>query len=197
MSNTLISNINIYRCTSKRNYEKHEIIVNKIEELIKLPNSFLLGSDYDEIFAEYVNQKNCHLYSCVVFQAMALEAFLNEYIYIRLGPKYAEYIDKLSPEEKLIVGCKMITGKEFPKGNKSFEIFKNTFKHRNNLVHFKAKIIDIGTVDDIGKLYHTDCDLKEIVSAYDKIVEEIKLLDDTFDKSYLEPIPDDFWNVKY
>lgn len=197
MGNEIISNINIYRCASKRNFEKYKVVEDKINELLNMPNSFLLGNDFNEMLTEYINQRNSHFYSCIVFQAMAVEAFLNEYIFVRLGKKYFEALEKLSPQDKLVVCCKMITGKEFPKDNKAFEILINIFKYRNNLVHFKARSVDISTIDDIERLYYTDCNLDEFVSAYNKMVEQINIIDDCFDEQYLTPIPYDFWNIAY
>ena len=197
MGNEIISNINVYRCASKRSFEKYKVVEAKIKELLNLPNSFLLGKDYDEMLTEYINQSNSHFYSCIVFQAMAIEAFLNEYIFVRLGKKYFEALETLSPQDKLVVGCRIITGKEFPKDNKAFEIFKSTFKYRNNLVHFKPRNVDLSTIDSIEQLYYTDCNLDEIASAYNKIVEQITIIDECFDEQYSVSIPDDFWNVEY
>ena len=190
MDERLVSMIDFYRSTSKRNHQKIKVINEKLDELIHLPNKFLLGDDYDGFYTEYHNQKDTHLMTFIVFQAMAIEAFLNEYIYLRLGKLYFESLDKLSPADKLLVACKMITGKDFSKESHAYCLLVKTIKHRNELVHFKSE-----------KKHYFDSiseqDINDISITYDKIVEELNSLDTSFDPKYLKPIEDDFWNKEY
>lgn len=192
----LISNINIYRSTSKRNYNKYKEILRLEKELLAQPNLYLLGNDLNEMLSEYYNQERSHQMAFIVFQAMAVEAFLNEYITLRLGKSYFESMDKLSPTDKLLIACKLITGKDFPKDVHAYALLRNTLKYRNELVHFKSKEIDIQEFINNNKEI-SEKEIDDISMTYDKIVEQLNLLDNNFDNKYLEPVPDDFWNIKY
>lgn len=196
MDNILISNINIYRSTSKRNYNKYKEVLKLEKALLSQPNLFLLGNDLHEMLSEYYNQERSHQMAFIVFQAMAVEAFLNEYITLRLGKSYFESMDKLSPTDKLLIACRIITGKEFPKDVHAYALLRNTLKYRNELVHFKSKEIDIQEfINRNNEISEKEID--GISMTYDKIVEQLNLLDSSFDSKYLEPVPDDFWNIKY
>ena len=170
------------------------------KELLLGSNLFLLGKDLDEMLSEYYNQEESHRMAFIVFQAMAIEAFLNEYIYVRVGKLYFNSMDKLSPIDKLLVACKLITGKDFPRNSRAFELLKKTVKYRNRLVHYKVKEIDIQKLaDELLKKEKGDLekDMEDISTTYDKLVETLNSLDDNFDRKYLVQIPDDFWNTSY
>lgn len=189
MDKFLLSNVDKYRRTSKRNYRKYHVILKKIDELYDDPNKYLLGKDFDEISSELFDQRFTCQTTAIVFQAMAVEAFINEYIYKRLGKSYFESIDKLSPLDKILIACKMITGKDFPKDRQAYALLKQIIKLRNDLVHFKAKEIDIG--EHIKTI--EDTEFESVMNTYDELVKELDSLDDSFDKEYLIEISDDFW----
>lgn len=190
MDKFLVSNIDKYRRTSKRNYYKYQEVLKTIDELYHMPNKFLLGKDFDEMCDELFDQRFTHQTTAIVFQAMAVEAFINEYIYLRLGKKYFMSIDKLSPIDKIIIACKMITGRDFPKDRKAYMLLQKIIKLRNELVHYKVKTIDLH--DDINEL--SDKDFEAIMDTYDELVKELDLLDVNFEKKYLNKVIDDFWN---
>lgn len=196
MNKIIVSKIDIYRSASKRNYNKYKIIIKKINRLLSTPNLFLLGKDLDEMLCEYANQKETHRMAFIVFQAMAVEAFLNEYIYFRCGKLYFESIDKLSLIDKLMVACKMITGKDFQKNCHAFTLLKKMIRHRNNLVHYKVKEIDIQMITK-KEIDISEQEMDDILVTYDKLVEMLSVMDDKFDGKYLKQIPDDFWNISY
>ncbi len=190
MNKYLVSNIDKYRRTSRRNYIKYHEVLKKIDELYGVDNRWLLGNDFNEMSHELFDQRYTHQVTAIVFQAMAVEAFINEYAYLRLGKSYFESIDKLSALDKILIACKMITGKDFPKDRNAYNLLKKIIKLRNDLVHYKAKEIDLD--DEIKTI--SDTDFEEVMNAYDELVKELDLLDDNFEKKYLEKVADDFWN---
>lgn len=191
MDKFLVSNIEKYRRTSRRNYNKFHEVLKKIDELYNMPDRYLLGEDFNEMSHELYDQRFTHQVTAIVFQAMAVEAFINEYIYLRLGKSYFESVDKLSPLDKILIACKMITGKDFPKDRKAYLLLKTIIKLRNELVHFKAKEIDIN--DSIKTI--SDKEFEAVMDAYDELVKELDLLDDSFEKKYLEEVVEDFWHT--
>lgn len=190
MNKYLVSNIDKYRRTSRRNYLKYHEVLKRIDELYGADNRWLLGNDFNEMSHELFDQRYTHQVTAIVFQAMAVEAFINEYAYLRLGKSYFESIDKLSALDKILIACKMITGKDFPKDRNAYNLLKKIIKLRNDLVHYKAKEIDLD--DEIKTI--SDTDFEEVMNAYDELVKELDLLDDNFEKKYLEKVADDFWN---
>ena len=193
MDKLLVSNINQYRRTSKRNYNKYHAVLKKIDELYDIPNKHVMGSDFNEISHELFDQRYTHQVTAIVFQAMAVEAFINEYIYLRLGKSYFEAVDKLAPIDKILIACKMITGKDFPKDRKAYLLLKMIIKFRNEFVHYKAK--EVATYDEIKTI--SDKEFEDVMDAYDELVKELDLLDDNFDKKYLDAIVEDFWHAEY
>ena len=72
-----------------------------------------------------------------------------------------------------------------------YHLLKTIIKLRNDLVHYKAKKIDLG--DEIKTI--SDKEFVDVMDAYDELVKELDLLDDNFEKKYLEKVVDDFWNA--
>lgn len=76
----------------------------------------------------------------IVFSAMTIESFINDYAAIKLGDKFFnENIDRLQPISKLQVLSKISFDKELNKGEKLFSLLSKLFKNRNKLVHNKSK----------------------------------------------------------
>lgn len=79
---------------------------------------------------------------CIVFGALYLEAFINDYAFRKLDRKLFEYVDKLDLVGKWLVVPELAVGKKFPKEQHVFELLKNIVKNRNRLVHFKTDSFD-------------------------------------------------------
>lgn len=187
-----ISNIYTYRTTVKRNYLKFQQVTEKINELMNLPNRFLLGDDLNDALDEFNNQKSNYAIACIVFQSMAIEAFCNEYIATNLSKAYIESLDKLDVKAKLLLSCKMITGKDFPKDGHAYELLQKLISKRNKLVHFKIHKINFDDLNS-GDYIYDDNDIPDVIVTYDKIIEQLRNLDSGLSDEYSCEILDDFW----
>ncbi len=75
----------------------------------------------------------------IVFSALAVEGYIYDYAARKLTDNFVdEHIDKLSVISKLIVVTKLVTGKDFPKEEKAFQLIKKLIKNRNYIVHSKS-----------------------------------------------------------
>jgi len=79
----------------------------------------------------------------VVYAAMCLEAFINDYcVTKRSGNYFKKHVDKLSPVSKWVVVPKLVTGKEIPSTSQAIEYIRELYNQRNAFVHPKSKTID-------------------------------------------------------
>ncbi len=92
----------------------------------------------------------------VVFSAMTLESFINEYS-IKSLPKniFKNHLDKLSLLSKFIITPKLNGGSEMNTDCQEYQDLNWLIKLRNDLVHFKFKSYDVQmlTKDIINKNY--------------------------------------------
>jgi len=114
--------------------------------------------------------------TAVVFSALALEAFINDYAITRLSKSYfSKYLDKLDPAAKCVVIPRLHTGKEFDTDTQAFERLRKLFSLRNRLVHFKStkKRVSELTPDDQVSYEHAE----EAIEAVRSVVAALATLD--------------------
>lgn len=75
----------------------------------------------------------------IVFSAMCIESFLNEYASACIGDsEFYGSFDTLSPEGKLMLISRFLFGMNLDKSQALYSCFKRLFKDRNQLVHNKS-----------------------------------------------------------
>jgi hypothetical protein len=132
----------LYRLMAMENYSSYKKLDKECKKLQSL------GIDYSksniespkevEQFAKLVKRSGC-IFGSIIFEALAVEAFINYYAANRLGNSYfEEHLDKLTMINKYIVITKLVTGKDFPKDNHIYERLQLLATTRNNLVHNKS-----------------------------------------------------------
>lgn len=83
----------------------------------------------------------------VVFSALSLEAFINDYANRRLSKSYFDnYLDKLDLVSKWIVIPLIITGSQIDTGSQGINNLRWLVRVRNELVHYKSKIKKVSEV---------------------------------------------------
>lgn len=76
----------------------------------------------------------------IMFSAIALEAFFNDFAAAKLGDNFFhENFELLRPIGKLQLISKFILHQDIDKGARLYELVNSLFKHRNQLVHSKSK----------------------------------------------------------
>lgn len=86
----------------------------------------------------------------IIVLASYYEALINEIGRIELGSKYySDNIDKLSVTAKWEVVLKLIYGKSLRKDSQQYESMNSIIKERNNLVHYKTKVLENASREDL------------------------------------------------
>lgn len=115
--------------------------------------------DNSDLYIDIKNKRFKYGTQVIIFAAMSMESFINDYATVNLGDSYFKStIDKLNTVSKYLIAIQMITHKEFPKDSQAYEKLKFLFQIRNKLVHSKSKQIPF-------------TDNKIDVQKYDKMVE--------------------------
>ncbi|MDE3035165.1 MAG: hypothetical protein KGJ14_04250, partial [Nitrospirota bacterium] len=80
-----------------------------------------------------------HCIITIVFCALVVEGYIYDYAARRLSDNFVEaHLDKLGTVSKWVLVPRLVTGKEFPKGSKGFELLKELVANRNSLIHSKS-----------------------------------------------------------
>ena len=91
----------------------------------------------------------------IVFSAMCVESFLNDYAAACLGDKeFYQSFDSLSPEKKFQLICTFILKHKIEKDKKYYCRLKDLIKARNNYIHNKSTMFDfegipVRTLEDV------------------------------------------------
>lgn len=108
--------------------------ITDLDRYLQLDKNSILDLENfkDYLFANY------HI--VVVFSAMALEAFVNNYLAVCLTDEFFySNLDKLNIKQKIEVIYNIIWEIEFNKSEKLYNCIHNLIKERNEFVHSKSK----------------------------------------------------------
>ena len=134
-------------------FEYDNILKNKwigIED-----NTKKFDEDFDEEYfkknekllneaAEARNRRDESGHIVIVFSSMCLEAIINHYAIIKLSKSYFEnHLDRINIKNKWILIPKLILNKDFNKDSQAYEFLDKLIKNRNDLVHYKSRILKI------------------------------------------------------
>jgi hypothetical protein len=82
----------------------------------------------------------------IVFAAMCLEAFINDYAVSGLSKSYVDkYLDKLDLATKWAIIPRLVTGKDLRRDSRAFKLLQRLVTSRHNLVHAKLSALPEGT----------------------------------------------------
>jgi hypothetical protein len=108
--------------------------------------NYLKGKELIEECSDYwdlrkiENKINDSIIISVVFSAMTIESFINDYAARKLGDKFfEENIDRLQPISKLQIIAKFVFRKELNKSENMFYLLTKLFRTRNEYIHNKSK----------------------------------------------------------
>lgn len=183
----LINNINVYRRIATNSYELYLECEEKLNECIKYAIS--MGPDGAEFSYKLHMKMYEYAVQTVVFSALLLEAFANDFLIEKIGAKDFELLDKLEVKGKILIGTKMVTGKDFPKDKIAYHRMSRLISMRNKLVH--AKSVDSNS--DASKIYFKieKREMEDAISTYKLVIEEIDRLDSSLSLKECYLIPDE------
>ena len=122
----------------------------------------------------------------VVFSALTLEAFINNYGLEHFSRNYFDkHLDKLPAVSKWIVIPKLAIGKEIDSDSRSYEQLKRLFKRRDRLVHYKTKKKKLSEMHG-GDVWVTEEQGAEAVQTVRSVLGELSRIDDKVSADWLE-----------
>jgi hypothetical protein len=90
----------------------------------------------------------------IVFAAMCLEAFINDYAVSGLSKSYVDkYLDKLDLATKWAIIPRLVTGKDLRRDSRAFKLLQRLVTSRHNLVHAKRSAQPEGTAVEVREAY--------------------------------------------
>jgi len=129
----------IYKSYARMNYNASIYCEMAMEAYYNLKKTVENMEDELEEYLKngiYINK--CAI-STVVFSAMCLEAFFNDYLAVYLGDEdYYQGFDSLNPISKLKLICEFLFDIEMDKNSLYYTYTKQLFKYRNEYVHSKS-----------------------------------------------------------
>lgn len=184
-----INLINTYRRITSLNYKKFCETEKKLTDLER-PESWVMGKDKERFQDALWLKRYEFSVITIIFSVLSVEAFCNDYIVTTLGKDYMEQLDKLDIKNKLLLGIRLSTGKEFPKDKEAYCQLTNLVSLRNKLVHAKTKITTVKELIEKSKIddYYVNIDKNLVVKAtqiYELLVNEVKSLDENINSKYL------------
>lgn len=137
------------------------------------------------LFQQYYYKGHSSAIASIVFQAFAVESFINYYGSKKLGKNmFHDHYDRIGIIDKIIIIPKIATGKDFPKGEKVFELIKKLFSKRDKLVHHKGKEINFGDCNEdiFQSIMHHNIefifeDIENIVNTYPLFIKTLAKLE--------------------
>jgi hypothetical protein len=95
-------------------------------------------------------------HSITVFTALCLESLINDYCALRKSNSFLKnHVDKLDTPSKWLIIPKLITGKEISSDSQAYELLKELFALRNEMVHPKSKEFDGSKIaKELTQLYY-------------------------------------------
>lgn len=131
--------------------------------------------------AGFRNDRDAAGHIAIIFAAMCLEAIINHYAISRISKSYFEnYLDKLEVKSKWIIIPNLTSNAEFNRDSQAFELLDKVITLRNNLVHYKSRIIEY-TFELSDKTKKEEdkivADVKVSIKAMIFVIEELKRID--------------------
>lgn len=166
----LINNFNVYRRIAINGMESYL----ECEEKKKICNSICMGDDGIQFGYELNTKMYEFAVQAIIFSALSLEAFANDFLVMNLGKSEFELLDKLDIKAKILIGTKMITKKSFSKEKDAYQKMLNLIRLRNKLVHAKS----INTDSEAAEIYIKIAkeDIENAILTYKLVIEEIDSL---------------------
>lgn len=168
--NELMNNIDAYRRIALNCKDSYM----RCEKNLNACNSISMGDDGIQFGYELHTKMYEYSVQALIFSALTVEAFANDFLVTNLGKKEFEMLDKLEVKGKILVGTKLVTQKEFPMDKEAYGKLHKLITLRNKLVHAKSVNID----SDASKIYFRieKQDMEDAISTYELIIREIDSL---------------------
>lgn len=137
----------------------------------------LTGDDADGFrFMEMTpvqNKQGDHCLIALVFSALAIEGYIYDYAARKLSDSYVStHLDRLDVVSKYVIVPKLVTGKDFPKDGRAFQLLKQLIQNRNYIVHNKSAkvVVEVQETSEIA----VGSSAKKMIQFGNSIIEKSK-----------------------
>lgn len=138
-----------------------------------------------DLLAEKNDAIGQHALVVIIFSALTLEAYVNNYAISRLSRNsLTNYLDKLDLLSKWIVIPRIITGEQLEPGSKPVQDLSWLITLRNKLVHYKSRKIGIDEIKESD--FFWEYDAEKAIKMVKNIVLRLKKIDKKVDIDWIE-----------
>jgi len=146
-----------YAHIALENYTPIKQLVAKRNGFEKKYDSRQISEEEDREWTDIINTIDKYSRIVIIFCALSLEAFINDYAIDRTSKSYLEnYLDKLDLHSKWVVIPRLLTGHQLDTGSQPMEDLDWLIKQRNKLVHFKSVTVEVSKMSEKLDLYAYD-----------------------------------------
>lgn len=105
-----------------------------------------------DAYTEAIMEGRQHAMVTIVFSAMTLEAYINEYAARKRSKSFfKEHLNKLRTQDKWVVISELFSGVPFPKSDNCYQHLDTLIQLRHQLVHNKPKVLDLSDAEAAKK----------------------------------------------
>ena len=162
----------------KKLKQEHDILQARFRAKKNLSNREI------DLLAEKNNAIGEETLIVIVFSALSLESFINNYGITRLSKNYfTNYLDKPNTLSKWIIIPKIVTRKQIDPGSKAIQDLSWLITLRNKLVHYKSREIPIDGVKESD--FFWEYDAEKAIKTVKKIVLKLNAIDRKVETDWL------------
>jgi hypothetical protein len=174
--------LNNYRTFYKIAYDSYREVIGLVED-----RNQRSGKTTDDV--SFVFEKNAAIQRAamvtVVFSALTIEGFINDYGITRFSKSYFDnHLDKLNTVSKWIILPQLVTGTSLSTDGQAFQMLKSLFKLRDRLVHSKTRTKRVCDLNDDDWIRESEA--SKAIETVRLLMKEIGDLDETVDATELK-----------
>jgi hypothetical protein len=174
---------NHYRfyCIAYKKYFLISLLLEKRNQISKKKKKTV--ADNDNVYRiQHSIQDNAMI--AVIFSALTLEAFINNYGFEKLPSGYFGNLDKIDFISKWLIFPKLVTGRELNTSHYSFGMLKELHSLRNVLVHYKTYCKPAREITE--RDWVTERNAHRAIETVRAVAKELKKLDNKVDITWVE-----------
>jgi hypothetical protein len=176
----------LYNKSSKQFYEEYFSLKEEIDNLNGAKafwdyTSHTSEENYRYDINSFIARRNA--FAAIVFQALAIESYLNLYGSYHLSEKFDKEYEYKPTLKKLKSLCKDVVKKEFPADDNLYKDIDLLFRKRDSLVHDKVHLVETTLPENELRDPFLDYenyifnDIKKDIGIYDRLKAKLKELE--------------------
>lgn len=159
-------------------YKYYKDEYNKLTDNNKVWDILSHSKEDNQNYLDYWNNYKYYAFIAVIFQALAVEAYINYYGFKNLGEtKFLDNYEKLNTIDKYSSIYEIVNKKKFPKSKFVYENLKKLIRLRNNLVHSKSSTVNMEDddlqkfMDDLSRpFFGLFVEIDKVMNTYNELI---------------------------